>query len=212
MDYISMPCIDFVNRLCGKDPVPGGGGASAMVGSIGMALGNMVGALTVGKKKYEAVEEDVVALMAKATQIQTELLVFVEKDAMAFEPLAKAYGMPTETEEERAKKKKVMESALKNAARIPLEIMRKSAEAIDLLAEFGEKGTRIAISDVGVGAQMCKAALLGASLNVFINTAAMEDREFAEEFDEEANRLIEKYSEKAEEIYNSVREELQNKK
>ena len=108
MGFSTVPCNEFVEVLASKAPVPGGGGASALVGAVGTALGNMVGALTVGKKKYADVEEEMKELMAKATTLQDELLHLIERDAEVFEPLSKAYGMPRETEEEKAEKARVM--------------------------------------------------------------------------------------------------------
>ena len=99
MGFSTVPCNEFVEVLASKAPVPGGGGASALVGAIGTALGNMVGSLTVGKKKYADVEEEMYALKAKCDTLQKELLALVEKDAEVFEPLSKAYGMPRNTEE-----------------------------------------------------------------------------------------------------------------
>ena len=181
MGFSTVPCNEFVEVLGSKAPVPGGGGASALVGAVGTALGNMVGALTVGKKKYADVEEEMKELMAKATTLQDELLHLIERDAEVFEPLSKAYGMPRETEEEKAEKARVMEIVLKDACSVPMEIMEKCCEAIDLIVEFAAKGSALAISDAGVGATFCKAALEGASLNVYINTKSMKNREYAEE-------------------------------
>ena len=180
MGFSTVPCNEFVEVLGSKAPVPGGGGASALVGAVGTALGNMVGALTVGKKKYADVEEEMKELMAKATTLQDELLHLIERDAEVFEPLSKAYGMPRETEEEKAEKARVMEIVLKDACSVPMEIMEKCCEAIDLIVEFAAKGSALAISDAGVGAAFCKAALEGASLNVYINTKSMKNREYAE--------------------------------
>ena len=106
MGFSTSPCNEFVEVLASKAPVPGGGGASALVGAVGTALGNMVGSLTVGKKKYADVEEEMYQLKAKADQLQADLLRLIERDAEVFEPLAKAYGMPRETEEEKAEKAK----------------------------------------------------------------------------------------------------------
>ena len=166
MGFSTVPCNEFVEVLGSKAPVPGGGGASALVGAVGTALGNMVGALTVGKKKYADVEEEMKELMAKATTLQDELLHLIERDAEVFEPLSKAYGMPRETEEEKAEKARVMEIVLKDACSVPMEIMEKCCEAIDLIVEFAAKGSALAISDAGVGAAFCKAALEGASLRI----------------------------------------------
>ena len=204
MGFSTVPCNEFVDVLGSKAPVPGGGGASALVGAVGTALGNMVGALTVGKKKYADVEEEMKELMAKATTLQDELLHLIERDAEVFEPLSKAYGMPRETEEEKAEKARVMEIVLKDACSVPMEIMEKCCEAIDLIVEFAAKGSALAISDAGVGAAFCKAALQGASLNVYINTKSMKNREYAEELNAKCDAMLEKYTKIADEVFESV--------
>lgn len=160
-----------------------------------------MGHLTVGKKKYAEVEEDIKALMAEGDKLQQELLALIDRDAEVFEPLAKAYGMPMETEEEKAEKDKVMAEVLKDASEVPLEIMRKCCRAIDLAGEFAEKGSRLAVSDAGCSAILCKSALQASSLNVFINTGSMKDRELAEKLEEEADRLLLEYTVKADEVY-----------
>lgn len=204
MTFIDNTCRDFVSALAGKDPVPGGGGAAALVGAVGMALGHMVGSLTVGKKKYAEVEADVQALMAEADALQTELLALVGRDAEVFEPLAKAYGLPKETEEEKAVKQRVMEAALKEACSVPLDIMRACCQAIELHQGFAAKGSVIAISDVGCGVACCLAALQAASLNVFINTKAMTERAYAEQINQETNNMLAKYTRLGTEIYEGV--------
>ncbi len=204
MGFSTVPCNEFVEVLGSKAPVPGGGGASALVGAVGTALGNMVGALTVGKKKYADVEEEMKELMAKATTLQDELLHLIERDAEVFEPLSKAYGMPRETEEEKAEKARVMEIVLKDACSVPMEIMEKCCEAIDLIVEFAAKGSALAISDAGVGAAFCKAALEGASLNVYINTKSMKNREYAEELNQKCDEMLAVYTVKADEIFRNV--------
>ena len=208
MGFTKSSCEKFVDVLASKAPVPGGGGASALVGAIGMALGNMVGSLTVGKKKYADVEADIIALKEKATALQGEFLRLVEEDAKAFEPLSKAYGMPRATEEEKAEKARVMAIVLKEACAVPMEIMEKCCEAIDVIEEFAAKGSALAISDAGVGVVFCKAALLGASLNVFINTKSMEDKEYAASLNEKADKMITDYSKKADEIFAAVNARL----
>ena len=208
MSFTTYTCEDFVEILSTKAPVPGGGGASALVGAIGTALGNMVGSLTVGKKKYAAVEADIIVLKEKADALQKDFLHLVEEDARVFEPLSKAYGMPKDTEEEKAEKARVMEIVLKDACSVPMEIMKKCCEAIDIIEEFAEKGSVIALSDAGVGAAFCRAALLGASLNVFINTKSMANREYAEALNTEAEEMIETYSAKADAVFASVNSRL----
>ena len=197
MGFSTTRCDEFVEVLASKAPVPGGGGASALVGAVGMALGNMVGSLTVGKKKYADVEEEMYALKEKATALQADFLRLIERDAEVFEPLSKAYGMPRETEEEKA-------IVLKDACSVPMEIMEKCCEAIDIIVEFAAKGSALAISDAGVGVAFCKAALLGASLNVFINTKSMADKEYAEELNAKADAMIKKYTKIADEVFAGV--------
>ena len=203
MGFSTVPCNEFVEVLASKAPVPGGGGASALVGAIGTALGNMVGSLTVGKKKYADVEE-MWELKKKADELQKELLHLIERDAEVFEPLSKAYGMPRETEEEKAEKARVMEIVLKDACSVPMEIMEKCCEAIEIIVEFAAKGSTLAISDAGVGAAFCKAALQGASLNVYINTKSMKNREYAEELNAKCDAMLEKYTKIADEVFESV--------
>ena len=204
MGFSTVPCNEFVEVLASKAPVPGGGGASALVGAIGTALGNMVGSLTVGKKKYADVEEEMWALKAKADQLQKDLLHLIERDAEVFEPLAKAYGMPRATEEEKAEKARVMEIVLKDACSVPMEIMEKCCEAIDIIVEFAAKGSALAISDAGVGVAFCKAALKGASLNVYINTKSMANKEYAAELNAKCDAMLEKYTKIADEVFESV--------
>ena len=195
---------DFLEQLSSSAPIPGGGGASAAVGAFASALGLMVTNLTVGKKKYADVEEEILEIREKLEQKKQDLVRMVDEDAEAFEPLAKAYRMPKETEEEKAEKARVMEIVLKDACSVPMEIMEKCCEAIELIVEFGAKGSKLAISDAGVGAAFCKAALQGASLNVYINTKSMADREYAEELNRKADAMLEKYTKIADDTFNSV--------
>ena len=195
---------EFTEVLASKEAVPGGGGASALVGSIGMALGNMVGSLTTGKKKYADVEEEIQALMTEGENLRIELLSMMDKDAEAFAPLAKAYGIPKDD----PSRDEVMEKALDVACQAPMDIMRTVCKALDVIKEFAAKGSALAISDAGVGAVCCKAALQGASLNVFINTKSMKDRTKAEALEAEANEMLDKYCRLADEIYAVVVERI----
>ena len=204
MGFSDKSCSEFVEVLATKAPVPGGGGASAMVGALATALGNMVGSLTVGKKKYAAVEEEMRALKDRCDRLQKDFLHLVERDAEVFEPLARAYSMPKNTEEEKAEKARVMEIVLRDACSVPMEIMEKCCEAIDIIAVFAEKGSVIAISDAGVGATFAKAALQGASLNVYINTKSMADKALAAELNAKCDRMLEEYTGKADAIFDNV--------
>ncbi|MDR3053715.1 MAG: cyclodeaminase/cyclohydrolase family protein [Coriobacteriales bacterium] len=202
--FTSASCEEFIEALASKAPVPGGGGASALVGALGTALGNMVGSLTVGKPKYAAVEAELIALKAQADALQQALLELVARDAEVFEPLSRAYGLPNTTNEQKAAKTQVMEACLRECCAVPLEIMERCCESIDLHEQFAAKGTALAISDVGCGVALCKAALLSASLNVFINTKAMTDRVFAEKINAQAQVLLDAYVTKADAVFTDV--------
>ena len=200
MSFVNNTCVEFVSQLASSAPTPGGGGASALVGAVGMALGSMVGSLTVGKKKYADVNADMTMYMDEAEKLQTELLRLVDEDAAVFEPLSKAYMIPKDT----PGREQAMEDALRIACTVPIDIMRACAKAIELMVQFAHKGSAAAISDAGAGAALCKAALLGASLNVFINTKSMKDRAYARELESVADTLLSKYCPMADEIYDYV--------
>ena len=201
MDMTIESCRKFVEVLASDAPAPGGGGAAALVGAIGTALGNMVGSLTVGKKKYADVEAEIIELKAKCDALQTELLNQVEADEINFLPLAKAYGIPKDD----PNRDKIMEEATIIACSTPMKIMELCCEAIDHIAVFAAKGSRLAVSDAGCGAVCCKAALQAASLNVFINTKTLKNRDVAEEMNRKANLMLNKYCQLADEIFNEVK-------
>lgn len=180
----------FLTALASSAPTPGGGGACALAGALGAALGDMVGALTVGKRRYAAVEADVQRLMQQAGELRQRLLDLIDADAEAFLPLSRAYGLPRDTSAQRAARETVMEAALARAAEPPLGIMTACCAVIDLHAELLEKGSSLAVSDVGVGVALARAALVGASLNVFINTRLMRDREKAEALNARAQGML----------------------
>ena len=190
----------FLEQLASAAPVPGGGGASALAGAVGIALGNMVGSLTVGKKKYAAVEAEIIQLNEKADALRRDLLQLVEKDAEVFEPLSRAYSIPKDD----PAREEIMESVLKEAAEVPLQIMRRCGEALELIQVYGEKGSVLAVSDAGCGAALCRAALESAALNVYINTKSMKNRQLAESMNEEVAGMLETYGAMAHEIYSSV--------
>jgi methenyltetrahydrofolate cyclohydrolase len=204
MDFSDHSVRDFVAELSSKAAVPGGGGASALAGALGAALGGMVGNLTLGKKKYEAVRGDIEIILAKASALRDDLVSLIQEDALVFEPLSKAYGLPKDSEWQKLERDTVLEAALRAACGVPLRIMEKSLEAIALHEELAEKGSRIAVSDVGVGVQLCKAALMGASLNVYINTGLMMDRPYAASTNAKADGLLESGTRRADIVYAKV--------
>lgn len=186
MDMTTASCRDFVSALASSAPAPGGGGAAALVGAIGAALGNMVGALTVGKKKYAAVEDELRTLMERCEHLQAELLDQVAADEAGFLPLAEAYRIPKDD----PSRENALEAASVAACGVPLRIMALCREALDAVAVFAEKGSLLAISDAGCAAVTLKAALQAASLNVFINTKGLKDRARADALNEKALALL----------------------
>lgn len=190
----------FLETLASSAPTPGGGGAAALCGALGIALGNMVGSLTLGKKKYADVQEDIAELNAKAEALRARFVALVDADAEAFAPLSRAYSIPKDD----PARDEIMEPALLKAAEAPLEIMRKCAEALDLISGYAAKGSALAISDAGCAAALCGAAMEAAALNVKINTKSMKNRAVADNINAEMNELLQKYFVLSQEIYNDV--------
>lgn len=201
-------CEKFVEETYSKAPVPGGGGVAALVGSIGTALSGMVCNLTTGKKKYAEYEEDIQRILADARALQTELLKLIDKDAENFYPLSQCYGLPAETEAEKAEKEEKMQACLKVAISAPIEIVRISFKALKLHEELVTKGSKLAVSDVGCGAVCLKAALQSGWLNVMINLKSIKDEAFVKDVEAELLPLVEDGSALADEIYENVKQQL----
>ena len=184
---------EFLAELSSKKPTPGGGGAAALGGAAGVSLGQMVINLTLGKKKYADVEEEMKELLEQLETLKAEFLHLADEDARVFAPLAAAYGLPGTTDEEKKRKAEVLEGHLLTASLVPLHVMEDAQKALVIMDILAEKGSRMAVSDVGVGVQFIRTALTGAVMNVWINTKSMKDREKAEELnrqaDETSNRL-----------------------
>jgi len=191
MNLSEKNCLSFLELLASKAPVPGGGGAAAMSGAIGMALANMVGNLTTGKKKFADVEDELQELLAQGYQVMKELTALVDRDAEVFAPLSRAYGLPKETPEQAAYKAQVMEECSMAACSVPLEIMRKAYTGIKIHQRMGQIGTKLAISDIGCGVALLKAALISGRLNVLINLAAISNQQFIRDTTAEMDRLME---------------------
>jgi formiminotetrahydrofolate cyclodeaminase len=205
---LNMSCYEFIGALATKAPVPGGGGASALMGAIGVALGSMVGNLTVGKKKYADIEEEIQDLLKKSDMLTKRLNGLVLADAEVFEPLSRAYGLPADTEEEKAAKDEFLQTALVKATQVPLEIAECCLEGIRLLADYAKKGSRLAVSDAGVGAIFCKSALQGAKLNVLINLKLMKNEALKKEFSRKMAAIEDEGLKLADQIYEYVEEYL----
>ena len=200
MDWMNSTLSEFTEKLASPAPVPGGGGASALAGAVGAALGDMVGELTVNKPAFASVAEELRRGMEKAQDLRLRLLNCVEKDAAAFEPLSRAYGLPKDDPDRDA----VMERCLKDAAAVPLEIFDLCCEAIELMGIFAEKGSPLVISDAATGAALCAGALRGAAVNVKVNTKLMQDRPYAEAVNAHVDEKLALYAALAEEIIQKI--------
>ncbi len=200
MTMRDMPLTGFTQALASKAAAPGGGGASALAGALGAALGSMVGELTLGKPKYAAVEAEVSALTDRAKALSERLLALIDADAEAFLPLSRAYGIPKDDPGRAAE----LERCLRLAAEPPLEMVRLCCEAIALMEGFARMGSVLAISDAATGAALCRGAMEGAAVNVKVNTKAMTDRAYADRINGEVDRLTEEYGKRADKVYADI--------
>ena len=164
----------LIDEVAAGTPTPGGGAAAAYVGALGSALNSMVGNLTVGKKSYVDVEDQVKECLSQLQRVREELLALSKKDSEAFAPLAACFKMPRATEEEKAQRTKAMQKALIDAIEVPLSIMKACARVIDLSDFMAHNGSKMALSDVATGVSFAKGALKGAALNIFVNAKMLE--------------------------------------
>lgn len=200
MKMLEKPATQFLSELSSNAPVPGGGGASAAVGAFAAALGMMVTNLTIGKKKYADYEEEVKTVRDRLEGLRDHLIDLVDGDAVAFEPLSKAYSIPKDDPE----RDTIMENALYEASVVPMSIMETVLAAAKELEVLVEKGSKLAVSDVGVGILFAQAAIEGASLNVYINTKSMKDRDRAAALDAKADAIIAEGAQLKTRIYDGV--------
>ncbi len=200
MELKNASLTDFTEALASRAPAPGGGGASALVGALGVALGAMVGELTVGKPKYAAVEAEMTALTGQAKELSQTLLALVDEDAEAFRPLSRAYGIPKDA----PGRAEELERCLRLAAQPPLKMVRLCCKAIELMEGFAAMGSVLAVSDAATGAVLCRGAMYGAAVNVKVNTKAMADRAYAGTINDEVDRLTEEYGKRAGKVYEDI--------
>ena len=204
MKLSKITCEEFAQKLASKEPVPGGGGVAALVGSLGAALGSMVGNYSIGKKKFLGMEVKHQEIIDKSCDLMNKLLELIDEDAENFEPLSKAYGMPKDTPEQAADKEKVLQSCLKVAAGGPIKMVEYIYEAIKLQEELVDISTKIIISDVGCGVQFLKAALYSANLNVTVNLNSINDEEYVKEVSNRMAKLVAEGSVICDKVYAKV--------
>ncbi len=194
----------FLDELSSQSPTPGGGGASALMGAVSAALCSMVANLTSGKKKYAEYQDDIDKVLEKTKISIGKLLHLIEKDAEVFAPLAEAYRIPKDQPD----RDKILEEALIGACSVPLDIIREVSGIAGIIEELQSKGSKMAVSDVGVAASACRSALEGAAMNVYINTKLMKDRECAARINAETTSLLEQSCSRCEKVYLEILNEL----
>lgn len=204
MKLTERTCKEFADLLASKEAVPGGGGAAALVGALGVALNSMVANFSIGRKKFIDIEDKHRDIINRGYELKDELIELIDRDAENFLPLSKAYGIKASTDEEKAKKEEVLQSALKVACSAPVRMVECIYESILLHEELVEISSKLIISDVGVGVQCLKAALYSAQLNVVINVNSIKDEEYTSEVREKTVAMVEKGSEIADEVYKKV--------
>ena len=201
---MNMEIHEFINQLSSKAPVPGGGGASALIGAIGVSLCSMVANLTSGKKKYAEYQQDIEKILEVSQASISRLLTLIEKDAEVFEPLSAAYGIPKEDPNREA----VLEKALVAACSVPMDILKEVSGILDVIVQLTVKGSKLAVSDVGVAASALRSAMESAILNIYINTRMMKDREYALKTNIEAEEILNNGAKTCNEIYRRISDEL----
>ncbi len=202
------PVTTFLDELASSAPAPGGGSVAALSGALGAALISMVCNLTVGKKKYADVQEDIQALLSKSEALRKELVELLEADVQVYTEVSKAMKMPRATEEEKAARTAAMQKALKAATDVPMRVAEACVKVMDLCRPAAEKGNVNAVSDVGVAVLMAEAGLRSAALNVLINLAWIKDEAFVAENRAKLDALLEGKAAMRDEIYDLVVEKL----
>jgi len=199
-----MPVSQFLDDLASSKPAPGGGSVAGLAGSLGAGLLSMVCNLTLGKKKYADVQEDITVLVGKTEKLRNELTSLIEEDIKAYTFLNDTMKMPRDTDEQKAARDKAMDGALKGATNVPMKIAEACVAVMDICQETADKGNSNAISDVGVGILLAEAGLRSAALNVLINLGFCKDEAFVKQSREHLNSLLAGRGKLRDEIYDLV--------
>ncbi len=198
----------FLDELASNSPAPGGGSVAALSGALGAALTSMVCNLTIGKKKYAEVEKEMNAVLEKAEDLRGQFTTLIDKDTEAFNKVMEAYSFPKDTEQQKALRNVAIQGTMKEAALVPLEVMKHVIDALALAGIVAEKGNASSLSDAGVSALMLNAACEAAALNVRINLASIQDKNFVGWKEEEVVSLLKTSKAKSEEILNNVKKKI----
>ena len=195
---------EFVDLLASDAPAPGGGSAAALEGALGAALTAMVCGLTVGKKKYAEYQELAAEAQKKAESLKARFVDVMDRDTEAFNVVSAAFGMPKETDEEKAARSAAIQKGLEGCTATPFEMMELAVEALELTASVLGKTNDSAASDLGVSALSLRAAIHGALLNVLINIGSLKNKELAEDYRKKGEEMLAKALPLADNIYETV--------
>ena len=198
----------FLDELAGKASTPGGGAAAAISGAMGAALISMVANFTIGKKGYEEVENESKDILDKAEKLRADLTDAINDDVRVFNRVMDSYGMPKETDDEKAARSAEIQAALKEATDVPLECAKLCREVVNLSQPIADKGNNNVISDAGVAVLAGYAGLRSAALNVYINIGGIKDKEFADDRRQQLDSLLDGMDTLKEEIYELVKSKL----
>lgn len=198
----------FVEALASKSATPGGGSVTAIMGAMGAALVSMVCNLTIGKKNYESVGEEMQDLLQRSGRLQQRFLDLVRADVEAFDAVMACYGLPKDSDEDKLKRSEAIQVALKDATRVPLECAAACVEVVELAEIAAYKGNKNVLSDAGVAVAAAKAALDSARLNVEVNLGAIRDGMFVAESRTQLEKMTFGTADKAAHIYRQVLEGL----
>jgi len=194
----------FLDELASPSPAPGGGSVAALAGALGTALTAMVCHLTIGKKKYAVVEEEMKKILGQAESLRSQFTALIDTDTAAFQKVMEAFGLPKETEPQKALRAAAIREATKEATLVPLEVMKHCIDALALAQQVASSGNTNAISDAGVSALMLHVACSAAGLNVRVNLKSLDDPEFVGWKKEELESLLSTSSMMLDEIQSIV--------
>ena len=200
---------DFLNKVAGSDPVPGGGSIAALNGALASALAAMVANLTIGKKKYTEVQEDMQAIAQEAERLMGDFTADIDRDSDAYDRVFACFKMPKETDEEKAARSAAIQEATKYAAQVPLEVARRACSLMPRMAEVALKGNQNAVTDACVAMMSARNAVLAAVLNVRINLSSLKDAELAARLQAEADGLEQQACQQEQALLNKVKALLQ---
>ena len=199
---------NFLDELASNSPTPGGGSVAALAGALGASLISMVGNLTVGKKKYEDVEEDIKRIVSSSEKLRYELSQLIEEDVKVFNNFMSTYKMPKETEDEKKIRAEKIQESLIEAAKVPLRVAYKCLDILSLSKEAAEKGNINVVSDAGVAVLMAEAALDSAILNVKINLRMIKDEKVITELCSSIKEILLKEKGQKEKVLEIVEEKI----